>query len=69
MKMRRLIATLLAGGAVSLAAGTTAVLVPAAYASTAATVPPICVATNLPGGATLQVGYAPNGPSNCHVVA
>lgn len=28
-------------------------------------VPPACVVVNAPGGASVQVGYAPNGPSDC----
>lgn len=44
--------------------GTLSVLAPAAYA-TATTLPPACVVVHGPSGATVQVGYAPNGPGAC----
>jgi hypothetical protein len=59
---KRILAAALAGGAIG-------VLAPGIYASAhAATVPPECVVVHGPGGATVQVGYAPNGPSDCHQV-
>lgn len=37
-----------------------------AYASAVpSALQPACVSSTLPGGATLQVGYAPNGPGGC----
>ncbi|HEU5034407.1 MAG TPA: hypothetical protein VFT62_06575 [Mycobacteriales bacterium] len=33
--------------------------------STGSTVPPACVVVTGPNGATVQVGYAPNGPADC----
>jgi tripartite-type tricarboxylate transporter receptor subunit TctC len=61
MKKRVVIAVVVGG-----AMGT---LVPASYASAQTQVPPECVVANGPGGATVQVGYAPNGPSDCHQIA
>ena len=44
-------------------------LVPGADAKPhAATIPPACVVVNGPNGLTVQVGYAPNGPSDCHQI-
>jgi hypothetical protein len=42
-------------------------LVPFAFhtRAKAATVPAACVVDNGPNGAHLQVGYAPNGPTDC----
>jgi hypothetical protein len=50
------------------AGGLLGILVPATYASAQAQVPPECVVVHGPGGANIQVGYAPNGPSDCHQV-
>lgn len=57
---RRLIVGLVALGAVGIA-------VPASYAATAQSspVPSACVVVNGPNGATVQVGYAPDGPAGC----
>ncbi len=60
MRTRLIIAATLA---VAAAAGT----VPA-LASSTSPVPPACVVANGPNGATLQVGYAPDGPSDCVVL-
>jgi hypothetical protein len=61
MKMR-ILAAVLAGG-------TMGVLVPGISASAhAATVPPECVVVHGPNGASIQVGYAPNGPPSCRQV-
>ena len=43
-------------------AGAVAMLIPA---SSNAAVPAACLVVNGPSGLHLQVGYAPNGPSDC----
>jgi hypothetical protein len=60
MRTRLIIA---AGLAAVAAAGT----VPA-LASPTSPIPPACVVAHGPSGADLQVGYAPNGPSDCVVL-
>lgn len=54
---RRVLVAMVVGGALS-------VLGPAAHAS-ALSLPPACVVVHGPSGATVQVGYAPSGPSDC----
>jgi hypothetical protein len=44
------------------------IAVPAMAAPSAGPVAAACVVVNAPGGAHLQVGYAPNGPSDCTVL-
>jgi hypothetical protein len=48
--------------------GSLCLLIPGAGAKphAATTLPPACVVVNGPSGATIQIGYAPNGPSDCH---
>jgi hypothetical protein len=47
-----------------LAGGTLLAMAPAAYASILPS-SSACVVVNGPSGATVQVGYAPNGPQGC----
>jgi hypothetical protein len=53
-----------------MSAAAAAALVPtlAAHASTSATLPPACVVIHGPQGLTVQVGYAPDGPTTCRQV-
>lgn len=52
-------------GAVVLGSTALAGVAFAAPTRPATSVPPACVVVSGPSGATLQVGYAPNGPSDC----
>jgi hypothetical protein len=61
MRRRLLVVALAVGGCLS-------VLAPLAGPAKAATVPPACVVVHGPNGLTIQVGYAPTGPSGCHQV-
>jgi hypothetical protein len=58
-------ARLVIGGVLLAAAGALAIPAFAAPAPSATTLPAACVVVNGPSGATLQIGYAPTGPSGC----
>jgi hypothetical protein len=59
--MRKRVALVLgAAGAITLLAP-----VAATVTASAASAPPACVVVTGPSGLNLQVGYAPNGPSDC----